>query len=96
MGISPAYPTLGSAALPELQQNGSSLQKRCQLCLPPYPHSLHRFELAIGYSGPQDVLYGNDVVMLEVLEDLQLSEGPLGIGHHIKSIRDLLNGHLLA
>ena len=34
--------------------------------------------------------------MLEVLEDLQLSEGPLGIGHHIKSIRDLLNGHLLA
>lgn len=34
--------------------------------------------------------------MLEVFEDLQLPEGPLGIGDHIKSVRDLLNGHLLA
>lgn len=60
------------------------------------PYSLHRFELAIGHSGPQDVLDGNDVVMLEVFEDLQLPESPFGIGHHIKGIRDLLNGHLLA
>lgn len=61
-----------------------------------HPRSLHRFELAIGHSGPQDVLDGDDVVMLEVLKDLQFPEGPLGIGHHVKSIRDLLNGHLLA
>lgn len=34
--------------------------------------------------------------MLEVLKDLQFPEGPLGIGYHVESIRDLLNGHLLA
>jgi hypothetical protein len=31
-----------------------------------------------------------------VFEDLEFPEGPFGIGHHIKSIRDLLDGHLLA
>jgi hypothetical protein len=34
--------------------------------------------------------------VFEVFEDLQLPEGPFGIGHHIKSIRYLLDGHLLA
>lgn len=57
---------------------------------------LHRLELAIRNSGPQDILNGNNVVMLEMLEDLQLPEGPLCIGHHIKSIRDLLDSNLLA
>lgn len=33
--------------------------------------------------------------MFEVFEDLQFPEGPFGIGHHIKSIRYLLDGHLL-
>ena len=61
-----------------------------------HPCSLHRFELPVGHRGPQDVLDGDDVVVLEVFEDLQLPEGPLGIGNHVKSIRDLLNGHLLA
>lgn len=34
--------------------------------------------------------------MFEVFEDLQLPEGPFGIGYHIKSIWYLLDGHLLA
>lgn len=96
MGISPVGLTLGSAVLPELQQYGPNLQKTPNSASLSHSHFLHGFELAIGHSGPQDVLDGDDVVMLEVFQDLQLPEGPLGIGHHIKSIRDLLNGHLLA
>lgn len=87
---------LGSAVLPELEQCGPNLQKAPSSASLSHSHLLHGFELAIGHGGPQDVLDGDDVVMLEVFEDLQLPEGPLGIGHHIKSIGDLLNGHLLA
>lgn len=67
-----------------------------QQCLPLLSHSLHRFELSIGHSWPQDVLDGDDIVVLEVFEDLQFPEGPFGIGHHVKSIGYLLDGHLLA
>lgn len=44
----------------------------------------------------QDVFNGNDVVMLEVLENFQLSQCAFGIRHHFKSVGDLLYRHLLA
>lgn len=44
----------------------------------------------------QDVFNGNDVVVLEVLENFQLPQCAFGICHHFESVGDLLYRHLLA
>lgn len=57
---------------------------------------VHRLEGRVRKFRLQDVFDGNYVVMLEVLENFQLSQCAFGICHHFKSIGDLLYRHLLA
>lgn len=57
---------------------------------------VHRLEGRVRKFRLQDVFNGNDVVMLEVLEDFQLSQCAFGISDHFKGVGDLLYRHLLA
>lgn len=57
---------------------------------------IHRLEGRMWKFRLQDVFNGNDVVMLEVLENFQLSQCAFGICHHFKCIGDLFYRHLLA
>lgn len=57
---------------------------------------VHRLEGRLREVWLQDVLDGNNIVMFEVLENLELSQGSFGICQHFKSIGNLLYRHLLA
>lgn len=58
-------------------------------------HHVDGAEVAVGPPRPQDVFDGDDVVVLEVLQDLQLAQSALRVGHHVERVRDLLDGHRL-
>lgn len=57
---------------------------------------IHRLEGRVRKVRLQDVFDGDNVVMFEMLEDLQLSQCAFGICQHLKGIGDLLYCHLLA
>lgn len=57
---------------------------------------IHRLEGRVREVRLQDVFDGDNVVMFEMLEDLQLSQCAFGICQHLKGIGDLLYCHLLA
>lgn len=57
---------------------------------------IHRLEGRMRKVRLQDVFDGNNIVMFEVLENLQLSQSAFSICQHFKSIGDLLYRHLLA